>query len=155
MVVHRRKKVVRYRGHTTHGGGHRKKRRGSGSRGGRGNAGTGKRSGHKKDKYHTPIGRRGFTSKRPAAGKAINLGYFTSAKVSRLVQKGLATQEKGHITINLEVLGYAKLLATGTPMAKLRFIAASWSAHVEERLNAVGGTILRAKHTDSGEAVEA
>ena len=48
MVVNRRKKVVKYRGHSNHGGGMRKKRRGAGSRGGRGNAGTGKRAGHKK-----------------------------------------------------------------------------------------------------------
>lgn len=152
MVVHRRKKVVRYRGHTTHGGGHRKKRRGSGSRGGRGNAGTGKRSGHKKDKYHTPIGKRGFTSKRPDAGKAINLGYFTSAQVSRLLKEGKVTQEKGLVTINLKSLGYTKLLATGTPMAKLRFIAASWSAKVEERLKAVGGIILPIEPSGAGEA---
>ena len=48
MVVQRKKKVGKYRSHTTHGGGHRKKRRGAGSRGGRGNAGSGKRAGHKK-----------------------------------------------------------------------------------------------------------
>ena len=44
MSVNKTKKVGKYRGSKTHGGGHMKKRRGAGNRGGRGMAGTGKRA---------------------------------------------------------------------------------------------------------------
>ena len=44
MTVNKRKKFSRYRGSMTHGCGSKKKRRGSGHRGGKGMAGTGKRS---------------------------------------------------------------------------------------------------------------
>ena len=47
MTTHKIKKVRKYRGSKTHGGGHMKKRRGSGNRGGFGKAGTGKRADQK------------------------------------------------------------------------------------------------------------
>ena len=53
MVVYKRKKVTKYRGSVTHGGGSRKKRRGAGSIGGRGNAGTGKIPGLSMQWLHT------------------------------------------------------------------------------------------------------
>jgi len=50
MKIKKRKKSLRMHGHGmgTHGGGARKKRKGSGHRGGKGMAGTGKRADHKK-----------------------------------------------------------------------------------------------------------
>jgi len=46
-----KRKVQRYRGSKTHGSGSMKKRRGAGHRGGRGNAGSGKRGDAKKPSY--------------------------------------------------------------------------------------------------------
>ena len=63
-MANKRKKVNKYRGHTTHGGGHRKKRRGAGSRGGRGRAGSGKRAGHKKAGGVVISGSKGFLPRR-------------------------------------------------------------------------------------------
>ena len=94
MVVHKKKKVTKYRAHTTHGGGHRKKRRGAGSRGGRGNAGSGKRAGQKKAgiKDRT-LGNKGFSSKSTKNERIINVGYFTLEKVNKLLEKGSIKKE--------------------------------------------------------------
>src|SRR3990167_1002872 len=75
MVVHKRKKLVRYRGSMTHGWGAKKKHRGSGNRGGFGMAGSGKRADQKKIsilKYygHEYFGKKGF--KRPQKVTRIN-----------------------------------------------------------------------------------
>ena len=73
MTNNKTRKVQKYRGHTTHGGGHRKKRRGAGSKGGKGNAGTGKRAGHKR--RGVVLGGSGFKPRRTkVVQKAINLG---------------------------------------------------------------------------------
>ncbi len=68
--THKKKKSVRMRGHGagTHGGGARKKRKGSGHHGGIGMAGTGKKSGQKitlvtKLYGHSYFGKQGVTSK--------------------------------------------------------------------------------------------
>lgn len=146
MVVRRRKKVTKYRGHVTHGGGHRKKRRGAGSRGGRGRAGTGKRAGHKKN-YFPPLGRHGFTSRRRVlAGKArvLNVGNLTQEKVDTWVREGKATKEGNVVVIRLPAVGYGKLLGAGAVHLRLKIFAASWSGQAEEKLKAAGGEILPA-----------
>src|SRR3989338_2045713 len=56
MPANKQKKVVRYRGSHTHGGGAKKKRRGAGNRGGRGMAGSGKRAGQIKPTILTTFG---------------------------------------------------------------------------------------------------
>lgn len=141
MVVRKEKKVGRYRGQSTHGGGHRKKRRGGGSRGGRGLAGTGKKSGHLKIRHR--LGRTGFTSKRRAAAPVtVNVGFFTKDTVARLVQEGTATKEKDMYVIDLGQAGYGKLLGTGTTLLKLKIIVDSYSAQAEQKITAAGGSII-------------
>jgi large subunit ribosomal protein L15 len=83
MKVHKIKKSkkMRGRGMGTHGGGARKKRKGSGHRGGKGMSGSGKRADHKKtlvtklygNKY---FGKKGITSRKTAKDKRkrINVG---------------------------------------------------------------------------------
>ena len=84
------------RGSHTHGGGAKKKRRGAGNRGGRGMAGSGKRAGHKT--YGIVLGKYGFTSKKQGPPvKAINLSYFTTERVSKLINSEKAIKEKEFI----------------------------------------------------------
>ena len=144
MVVHRERKVRRYRGHTTHGGGHRKKRRGGGSRGGRGNAGTGKKSGHKKDKYHTPIGKHGFHTQKTRPAPAVNVGYFTSVRLKKLLAEGKITQEQGFFVVDLEKLGFSKLLGTGSLHDKIKLTTGSSSPQAQEKVKAAGGQLSSA-----------
>jgi len=141
MVVRKERKVGRYRGHSTHGGGHRKKRRGGGSRGGRGLAGTGKKSGHLKIRHR--LGRTGFTSKRRAAApETINVGFFTKDAVMQWVQEGKASKEKDGYNIDLGKLGYGKLLGAGATLLKLKIIVDSFSAQAEQKITAAGGSII-------------
>ena len=67
MLKQKRTKVSRHRGSSSHSGGHKKKRRGAGHRGGVGNAGTGARGDSKKPSILTTVGKsyygkRGFNS---------------------------------------------------------------------------------------------
>lgn len=144
MVVFRRKKVVKYRGSVTHGGGSRKKRRGAGSRGGRGRAGSGKRAGHKRQGI--VLGSSGFLPRRDVRGVCtVNIGYFTVSRVERLLSEGLARKEGSVIVIDLENLGYQKLLSTGSVLAKLKIHATSCSAKAKEKIEAAGGQVILAE----------
>ncbi|MEK6809585.1 MAG: uL15 family ribosomal protein [Nanoarchaeota archaeon] len=147
MVTYKRKKVTKYRGGSTHGGGARKKRRGAGSRGGRGNAGSGKRAGHMKMKYVKAghiLGKHGFTSKSRTVVKAVNVGYFTSSRVAKLVTQGKAHKEGNVYAINLAELGFNKLLGTGTTSVKLKLTVESCSASAQEKVSEAGGEVITA-----------
>ena len=83
MRTHKRKKSTRMhgKGMGTHGGGARKKRKGSGHRGGIGMAGSGKRADHKKTLItklygHGYFGKQGVTSRKAEkkGGPTINVG---------------------------------------------------------------------------------
>ncbi len=143
MVVHRRKKVTKYRGNSTHGGGARKKRRGAGSRGGRGNAGTGKRAGQKKAGRPCELGSFGFNPRHEIKSVcAINVGYFTPRKVQVLVEQGKAVKEGTLYIIDLSQLGYEKLLGAGTVAPKLKLLVSECSAQAADKVKAAGGEVV-------------
>ena len=154
MTVNRRKKVTKYRAHTTHGGGHRKKRRGAGSRGGRGKAGSGKRAGHKKFTFVNTLGKKGFTSKSnsgKAKVKALNVGYFTFERAEKLVQAGKIVKEGNAYIVDFAKLGYNKLLGTGETNLKLKINVSSYSSKAEEKIKSAGGEIVSSEETQSKE----
>lgn len=111
----KRSKKDRMRAKTTHGGGSKKKRRGAGSRGGRGMAGSGKRAATKKPSIiknyglHNYFGRHGFKSRYKSV-RYLNIGDLNS-----LVLKGKVEQEGDHYLVDLKKLGYGKLLGKGVP----------------------------------------
>ncbi len=148
MVVRRKKKVVKYRGHTTHGGGSRKKRRGAGSRGGRGNAGTGKRAGHKKAGIKNRISdktNKGFISRGRCLHKikVLNIRDLTISFVEKLVADKKASKEGGAYVFDLEKLGYKKLLGMGSTNLKLKLNVAGCSPKAAEKIKAAGGEVQR------------
>jgi len=145
MVVTKRKKVTKYRSHTTHGGGHRKKRRGAGSRGGRGNAGSGKRAGHKKAGISRKLGNRGFTSKKSSRNRTLNVGYFTVESVEKLVSAGKVIKEGDNYSVDLKKLGYDKLLGTGNIKLKLKVTVPVCTARAEEKIKKAGGEVVSSK----------
>ncbi|PIN87413.1 50S ribosomal protein L15 [Candidatus Woesearchaeota archaeon CG10_big_fil_rev_8_21_14_0_10_32_24] len=150
MVVRKSKKVNKYRAHTTHGGGHRKKRRGAGSRGGRGNAGLGKRAGHKK---RQPLaGRQGFRPRRTIEMiKSINVSFFTAVKVENLVAEGKAIKEGNIYVIDLAKLGVQKLLGTGKTNVALKLTVATASVAAIEKVESAGGHVLIANQVGDTE----
>ncbi|RME52822.1 50S ribosomal protein L15 [Candidatus Woesearchaeota archaeon] len=141
-MMRKRKKVVKYRGSKTHGGGSMKKRRGAGNRGGRGLGGSGKRGDAKKPslwKVRPKQGKRGFTSKRPRR-KGINVG-----SLSRLVQRrdvsGALQKEGGRIVVDLSKLGFEKLLGGGECTVKLLVRAKECSKRAKEKVDHAGGIV--------------
>ena len=148
MVVHKRKKNTRLRGKTTHGWGSMKKRRGAGHRGGRGNAGSGKRGDCKKPRYWgdpTYMGKHGFVKKN------IKIIYYpiniraVEQQLRSWVQKGKASEEKEVYHIDLVKLGYNKLLSTGKVTKKMKIVVTAASPDAVEKVKAAGGEITASK----------
>lgn len=132
----KRKKVRKYRGSKTHGGGSMKKRRGSGHRGGRGMAGTGKRADTKKPTIinlygNDYFGKFGFTSKSRVKIKAINIG-----KLQELYEKGIVKND-----IILSELGYNKLLGSGLVNIKFNIKVDFASKGAIEKIKKAGGNV--------------
>ena len=148
MPARKRKKRVRYRGSKTHGCGSMKKRRGAGNRGGRGMAGSGKRADQKKPTIlklygNEYFGKRGFV--RPAKIvekiKAINLKELQN-KLDFYLDKKLITKEKDVYVVDLEKLGYQKLLGTGEAASKLKITVERCSQQAEEKIKEAGGEVV-------------
>lgn len=144
MTSKTRKKNSRQRGTHTHGWGSKKKHRGAGNRGGRGMAGTGKRGDAKKPniwkkKY---FGKFGFKKKNIKA----KISPITIKSIEQMipswVNAKLAEEKAGVFEINLEKLGYNKLLSNGKVSKKLKITTPYASASAVEKIKAAGGEIL-------------
>ena len=145
MVVRKRKKSVRYRGETTHGCGSMKKRRGAGNRGGRGMAGSGKKADQKKpciwkDKKY--FGKHGFKKK----GMKIDITEINimllEEKIASLEKAGKVSKESDVYVIDLEKLGYNKLLGGGKPSKKLKITVPYASKGAIEKVKGAGGEVI-------------
>ncbi|MBI2145268.1 uL15 family ribosomal protein [Candidatus Woesearchaeota archaeon] len=142
MTVNRRKKDTRQRGSHTHGWGSKKKHRGSGNRGGKGMAGTGKRADSKKpsiwqDDY---FGKHGFAS-RGKRLSTVNVGFLDES-VEKLVKASLAKHQNGSYEIDLSEIGFDKLLGRGQVRKKLIIKADSASKEAVDAVKAAGGEVL-------------
>jgi large subunit ribosomal protein L15 len=142
MVVNKKRKVHRLRAHVSSGGGHRKKRRGAGSRGGRGRAGSGKRAGHKVAGSTRKLGAHGFNShSRNNPLRAINVSYFTISKLEECVLQGAVTKQGDVYSVDLVKLGFGKILGTGSVHAKIVFSSAVCTPKAEEMIKNAGGSV--------------
>ncbi|NIO44586.1 MAG: 50S ribosomal protein L15 [Candidatus Aenigmarchaeota archaeon] len=134
MVVHRRKKITKRRGTRTYGCGSHKKKRGGGSRGGRGKAG---RKKHKKSwviRYQPDyFGKKGFkiTPKAQKETKAITL-----RDIDVLALKLNKTE------INLSELGYDKVLSTGELTQPLTIMAKKFVEKAKQKIESAGGKAI-------------
>jgi len=130
MSATRKKKIEKRRGHRTCGYGGSKKHRGKGSRGGKGKAGS---LGHKATYYlkyaRDELGKRGFRSKTGRKLRTVNL---------RTLQK-LAGKEK---KIDVQALGYDKVLGAGEMKAALEVKAELFSAGAKEKIERAGGKAI-------------
>lgn len=142
--THKRKKKIRMRGSSTHGGGARKKRKKSGHKGGVGMAGSGKRADHKKTLItklygHSYFGKQGITSKKTKKDKRkrININDI-ELNIERYVKRGLAKKIKEGWEIDLS--NY-KILGEGETKNKLFIKAEDASASAIEKIKKAGGEI--------------
>ncbi len=144
MVVKRRKKSARQ--YKTHGWG-ANKHRNSGMRGGYGNAGTGKKSDNKKPSIWAEdyFGKRGFVRKGQTEEiNAINLRELED-KIPNWLKEKKINQEAQTIVINLEKLGYNKLLGTGKLTKKIKITAPKAAEGVAEKIKTAGGELVMTK----------
>lgn len=144
MTVNKRKKNDRQRGSMTHGWGAKKKHRGQGNRGGRGMAGTGKRADSKKpsiwkDKHY--FGKYGFVSKTPKVKiNAVNIN-FLEQHIGKFLLNNTIKKENDFYVVDLEKIGYNKLLGDGTISAKLKIKVPYASKTAVEKVKEAGGEV--------------
>lgn len=134
MVRRKERQKKGYLGRRSFGRGNVKNRRGSGNRGGRGQAGLHK---HKYtwtvkfDKEH--FGKHGFVRVNKTSGNSINL-----YEINRLAL--LEQLEKKNGLIHFEFDG--KILGSGKINFPIVIKALSWSKHAEEKIKQAGGQIV-------------
>lgn len=141
MVVRKKKKYRKYRGHRTYGYGSHKKRRGGGSRGGRGRAGLHKHKWSYTVKYEPEhFGKRGFKRPREVVRKpkTINLKELDEM-VEQLVKERKVKREGKVLKVNLKDLGYDKLLGRGKISKPLVVEAKYFSKLAIKKLEEAGG----------------
>jgi large subunit ribosomal protein L15 len=137
MVVRKRKKFNKKLGQRTRGKGDTKKRRGAGSRGGRGLAGS------HKHKFQSCSGKFGTEKKKVRSRKlsnAINIEGLLQA-MPRLVAEGKVSKEGNALVVDGTKIGFDKILSRGELREKLvvRNMAASKKA--AEKISSAGGSI--------------
>jgi large subunit ribosomal protein L15 len=160
------KKNIRQRGHKTHGWGSKKKHRGAGNRGGRGNAGSGKRADQKKPSYWNSLrtkkesqkhgqnyfGKFGFGmnahTQENSSGVTITVRDLDT-RLPRFIAEKKATEKNGVYTIDLTSAGIAKLLGTGQIRKKVQVTVRSATASAVAKVEAVGGSVLVTPSTDA------
>ncbi len=144
MTVNKRKKNTRQRGSKTHGWGAKKKHRGKGHQGGAGMAGTGKRADSKKpsiwkERY---FGKYGFVSKTPKIRiNSVNVSYIEE-HLTKFISSGLVKEENGFYSVELEKLGFNKLLGDGRVSMKFKIKAPYASKTAIEKVKEAGGEVI-------------
>ncbi|MFH1174692.1 MAG: uL15m family ribosomal protein [archaeon] len=139
----KRKKNIKFRGQKTHGYGSMKKHRGAGSRGGRGNAGSGKRADTKRPsiwKDTEYFGRHGFVSKCRTDDTIITITDI-NRKCNGWLMEGKASKNGNAVRIDLKALGYTKLLSNGKPIRAFSLTISKASAQAKEKIQQTGGTV--------------
>ncbi|MFQ6074908.1 MAG: uL15 family ribosomal protein [Candidatus Bathyarchaeia archaeon] len=141
-MPHRLRKVRKQRGSRTHGWGQVGQHRGGGSRGGHGKAGRHK---HKWSYVvkHEPhyFGKHGFHRPMSQATEAINVGELDEL-VEGLLTKGQATKEEGGVFVDLNLLGYDKLLGRGKATRALIVKVRSSSESAVRKIEEAGGQVV-------------
>lgn len=144
MRIKKRRKSSRFRGTHTHGRGFKKKARGSGHRGGKGLAGTGKRADQRKTLVLNLYGNDYFGKDKVLRKKpkikleAINIKDIIQ-NLNSYIKSDKAKDSKETIEINLK--GY-KILGDGEANKKLRITASAASKSAHEKIKKAGGEIL-------------
>ena len=140
MVVRRAKKNRKYRGRRNQGYGCHKKHRGSGSRGGSGNAGMHKFKWSYVTSYEPDhFGKRGF---RPPKAMAARVKAINAGDIEALAE--------GKKKIDLTMLGYGKVLGGGRMSRAIEVIAPVFSRKAAEKIRAAGGKIEGVVAADKG-----
>jgi large subunit ribosomal protein L15 len=140
MVIRRRRKVRKLRGSRTHGWGRVGQHRKSGSRGGFGHAGMHKHKWSYTVKYaKNHFGKKGFTRPKSTVNikNVINIGDIESLLFNREVKF-----VDNKIFIDLESLGYDKLLGSGQITRPVIIKVKEATKKAQEKVIKSGGKVL-------------
>ena len=149
MVVRKRKKKHKLRGHRTFGAGDTKNRRGGGTRGGRGRGGSKK---HKFTKYWKTFGMK-KTLKPKNKQPTFNIAEL-EAKLPQWEAEKKIAKEKGVFGIDGVQLGIGKVLGGGKLSVKLAVKNVKVSKKAKERIEAAGGTVQVEQAEEAGSTTE-
>jgi len=144
-LPHKDRKVRKQRGSRTHGWGQVGQHRAGGGRGGHGKAGYDKHKWTYVLKYDpTYWKKKGFVSTRTLGRKVsvINVGKLDDLADKLDSEKKLERKDK-KIFLDLESLGYDKLLGTGEIMKPILVKVASYSEAASRKLEEAGGQIVK------------
>lgn len=139
-MPHKLRKIRKQRGSRTHGWGRVGQHRAGGSRGGHGKAGFHKHKWTYVIRYEPDyFGKKGFISPKSVRQKVnvINVGVL-----NEMAEKLSTRKEKDKFFIDLESLGYTKLLGTGNVTKPLIVKVPSCSSSATEKIKKAGGQIL-------------
>ncbi len=142
-MPHKKRKTRKKRGSRTHGYGQVSQHRGGGQRGGRGKAGGKKHKWTHTVKYAPErFGKRGFKPPRRIEVSTINVGELDQ-KISEFLSNEKAQKTKGGIKVNLNQLGYDKLLGRGQVTKRLIIEVDSHSESAAKKIEKAGGKISK------------
>ncbi len=152
MVVRRRKKSRYMRGIRTHGYGSVGQHRKSGSRGGKGAAGMHKHKWSWILKYFPDwYGKHGFTypQRVKVEYREINVGELREL-IEYLRQQGKLEMDGDTYIIDLQTLGYNKLLGRGGIDLKVKVRVYDASKSAIEKIRKAGGEVVTLKESSKG-----
>ena len=142
-MPHRIRKVRKLRGSRQHGWGQSTQHRGPGQRGGGGVIGMAKGRRSYRIKYEPDyFGKHGFRYPRVKYIKTINVGELDDLLERLLALKKAGTGKRKPV-VDLQKLGYDKLLGFGVIKAQLVVKVPSYSKAAEAKINEAGGQILK------------
>jgi large subunit ribosomal protein L15 len=152
LSPHKLRKVRKRRASRTHGYGRVGQHRGGGKRGGHGKAGFHKH-GWTYIVKHEPdyFGKKGFTSPRSLGQKLniINVGQLEELVKKLAVEEQLKKKE-GKVLLDLNELGYDKLLGMGNVTKPILVKVAFHSESAAKKVQEAGGQILKETETVVG-----
>ncbi len=138
-----KQKTKKFRGKRTFGGGTHKNRRGGGSRGGRGNAGTCKHHFVRSMQRGLSFGKHGFKRPQCAPGDKVivNIGELDEA-IEQLAAEGLAEKKGTSYYINLSGIGIEKVLGNGKVTRSLFITAEEFSSAAKQKIEEAKGNAI-------------
>jgi large subunit ribosomal protein L15 len=138
-----KEKTKKFRGKRTFGGGTHKNRRGGGTRGGRGNAGTCKHHFVRSLQRGLTYGKHGF--KRPQSiirdKVIVNIGEIDES-IDQLVNEGMAEKKGDAYHINLKNIGIEKVLGSGQVTRSLHITASEFSPSAKVKIEEAKGKAI-------------
>ena len=146
MLKSKTKKFSKMRGSSSHGGGFKKKRRGSGNRGGFGRAGTGRGADSKHQRFSKEFGKnyfgkKGFSSVNKKSNKIINLGWL-EINLDNLVEKKLVPKDGDKYLVDVKKLGFDKILGNGNLTKKVEVKNCLVSSSAKLKIEKSKGSVI-------------